>query len=441
MNKLNAKLVTVVLATITTLLTLTIAVSAAELVQIRNQTHPNAIADQFVITFDDAHSMMGAINSVRASGGTILHTYPSINGFAADLPADALSIIRANKNLVSIEANVLVGMLRDDIPTTITNPLNWGVDRIDGEMNQSYTYNSNGEGVNVYVIDSGIDDTHHLLAGHVVQAFDNVGDGRVSCGDHGTSVASIIGGETGVANGVTLHSVRVFDCNIVRGHAEILAGLEWIGENAESPAVVNASIAMYGGVVYNLAVEALIAQGITVVASAGNDYRFSACDVSPAGGNGVITVGASDIDDAVADFNSTNEGNCINSYAPGVDVKVANDSGDIVTGSGTSLAAPHVTGCVARYLQNNPTTTPADMLTLIETASASGILNCSFADILPNGDTLLNAINEESNLSITVPLSVGMNQIAIHTNTVMFAFIVLLILATITTAVYGWERR
>lgn len=432
MNKANVKLMGIVTMV---MWMMSISANAAELAPVANQNSPDAIPNQFVMMFEDAESMMEAVQYARVNDSTILHTYPSINGFAAELTADTVSTLRSHDKLMQIEANMRLHV--SDMTSTDPTSLSWGVDRIDGVLDESYTHSNDGEGVNVYVLDSGIDDSHSSLAGRVVYAFDNMEDGLTSCGDHGTGVASIIGGETGVASGVTLHSVRVLDCNIVRGHAEVLAGLLWIGENVAFPAVVNVSVAVYSNPIYNHTVETLIAQGIVVVAAAGNDYRHDACDVSPASANGVITVGATDVNDAMAWFNSQNDGNCINTYAPGVDIVVPNDSGEMISMNGTSLAAPHVTGCVARYLEYAPTATPADVVTAIETASSSGVLDCSFVDAMATDETSLSL---EGEIGI-VPLAVNVNHVVVYENGIMALVALFVSAVIITTAVYGWERR
>jgi len=97
----------------------------------------------------------------------------------------------------------------------------------------------------------------------------------------------------------------------------------------------------------------------------------------------VITVAASDSLDArlewggeFANLNS-NWGNCVTVFAPGEFILTANQGGPSATiaRSGTSLAAPHVTGIAAIYLENNPTATPAQVRNAIVDLATTGVLS------------------------------------------------------------------
>ncbi len=91
----------------------------------------------------------------------------------------------------------------------------------------------------------GIRSTHAEFGGRVVFGYDGVGDGQNGndCQGHGTHVAGIIGGSTyGVAKNVTLHTVRVLDCNLQGTASDMIAGIDWVTGNHVKPAVANASL-------------------------------------------------------------------------------------------------------------------------------------------------------------------------------------------------------
>lgn len=143
-------------------------------------------------------------------------------------------------------------------------------------------------------------------------------------------------------------SVRVFGCGLTSPSSTVIAGIDWVRQNHVSKSVANLSLG--GGVnqATDDAVRNLISSGVTAVIAAGNGGT-DANNTSPARVREAITVGATDINDNRASF--SNYGNAVDIFAPGVDVTSAWWDGGFTVLSGTSMAAPHVTGAVAQYLQ------------------------------------------------------------------------------------------
>jgi subtilisin family serine protease len=270
----------------------------------------------------------------------------------------------------------------------------WGLDRIGQRtlpLNGAYSYTTTGSGVNVYIIDTGIRRTHTQFGGRAVIGFDAIGDGRNTndCHGHGTHVAGIVGASTyGVAKAVRLFAVRVLSCSGSGSNSGVIAGVNWVTQNHIDPAVANMSLG--GGISTALdnAVRNSIAAGVTYSIAAGNS-NTNAANSSPARVAEAITVGSSTRTDTRSSF--SNFGSVVDIFAPGSSILSTWRTSDTATAtlSGTSMAAPHVAGVAARFLQSNRTASPAavrneivaqatlNRLTGIPSGTANRLLFCA----------------------------------------------------------------
>ncbi len=345
------------------------------------ETPPAADAGRYIVTLAPAVSdVAGTAQSLmRRNGGTVIFTYQAVlKGFAAHIPDQALAGLQRNPLVAAIEADVSVqapGRPKGGTPSSAS----WGIDRIDQvalPLDGKYSVGATGSGVNVYIIDTGIRSSHVELLGRSQAGFTTLSDGwgTEDCHGHGTHVAGIVAGASvGVAKGANLFPVRVMDCSGWGASSDVLAGLDWVMQHHTTPAVVNMSIGRDRSAALDSAVATLVANGITVAASAGNS-GMDACNQSPAGEPSVLTVAASDRSDQ--QMPNSNWGPCVDLYAPGVDIRSAwgtSDTSYAVT-SGTSMASPHVAGAAALYLESHPEATPAEVSKAIVESATTGVL-------------------------------------------------------------------
>jgi subtilisin family serine protease len=337
------------------------------------------VPDRYIVVLKAGADAPGlAERTARAHTGTVHYVYQhALNGFAATLPPQALEALRHNPQVDFIEADQV--MSRD----ASQSPATWGLDRIDQRSrptNNTYNYYFTGAGVHVYVIDTGVRSDHVEYSGRLGNGWSYIADGNGTedCGQgHGTLAAGIVGGTTyGVAKGVTIHPVRVFDCSWNELNSSVIAGVNGVTANAVKPAVANMSLSGGTSTALDNAVRTSIGTGITYVVSGGNIDGASACTRSPARVAEAITVGATTSSDARASFSAT--GSCLDIFAPGTSITSAGNgySTHVVAASGVSFAVPHVSGAAALYLQSNPTATPAQVQSeIIANATLNKVTN------------------------------------------------------------------
>lgn len=287
--------------------------------------------------------------------------------------------------VLSVLAALLLGPLAVPAAAAAQPSPPWGLDRTDQRhlpLDGSYRWHTDGSGVDVYVVDTGIRRTAADLRGRVRSGVDEVDGGPADdCNGHGTHVAGIIGGTRyGVAKRSHLIAVRVLDCNGGGPVSRVLKGLDWVVHDhaAGVPAVANLSLGGAPSPAIDSAVRALVRDGVVVTTAAGNGNAagqgIDACGTSPARTRIAITVSATDRWDRRPGW--ANYGRCVDLFAPGVDIPSDWDTGDRATQtlSGTSMAAPHVAGAAARYLSTHRSATPTAVRSYLTHTATAGIV-------------------------------------------------------------------
>ncbi len=338
------------------------------------------IAGQYIVTVSRDKDPEGVARSVNAQAK---HTYRhALNGFAAELNEGQLNALRHRPDVEAVEQDQVV---QAAAPRAFTQFMGsdgqpWGLDRMDERnlpLSRSYTYTGTGLGVWAYVIDTGIAN-HGDFGGRAVKVFDAFGGDGTDCNGHGTHVAGTIGGATyGVAKQVWLRGVRVLDCEGTGSDSSIIAGLDWVLLNHIKPAVANMSLIGPWSSALNTATTNLSNAGVYVAVAAGN-WNYPACFFSPASATATYTTAATDSNDVRANF--SNYGDCVDGYAPGVNIKSAWLNGTTTTISGTSMASPHVAGVAALYKSRHGDASFSTITSWINFNATNGVVTFNPSD-------------------------------------------------------------
>lgn len=358
----------------------------------------DATGRYLVLLRDGANVEVVTGHTGRAQGVRADRTFHhATRGFAAALTPGQVAALRADPDVVAV--------VPDEIVTVAAQYTPLGVRRIGGLRSPAAKIDGIDERVDadVAIVDTGIDPTHpdlNVVGGYNCSTADPTLWRDVQ--NHGTHVAGTVGaidngnGVVGVAPGVRLWAVKILNDEGYGLLSWYVCGLDWIAAqrdpaNKSRPLfeAVNMSVAKSGrddrtcgaasGDILHAAICRLVGSGVTVVAAAGNNTNTASLLV-PAAYDEVITVsaladtdgrpgglgtdlcyswGTYDRDDVLASF--SNYGWDVDLIAPGKCIWSTLPGSRYGYSSGTSMAAPHVTGAVALYKATRPLATPAEV--------------------------------------------------------------------------------
>src|SRR5436190_4833513 len=259
----------ILLAALTAFLAVAAQSAAAE---VRKAANP--VADSYIVVFKPGavHDIPAVAQEMAsAHGGAVKFVYGhALDGFAVEIPAGRANALAHDPRVDYVEPDQEIGAFATQSPAT------WGLDRIDQRnlpLNNAYTYNQTGAGVNAYIIDTGVRATHQEFAGRIGNGFTSVNDGNGTndCNGHGTHVAGTVGGSTyGVAKQVTIHAVRVLGCSGSGSNSGVIAGVDWVTQNHVGPSVANMSLGGSASTALDTAVANSIGSGVSYAIAAGN---------------------------------------------------------------------------------------------------------------------------------------------------------------------------
>ncbi len=309
----------------------------------------NSFGRRVLIGFKDGIGKQAAEKRrywVHNFGGDVHYSFRFLPIVSARLPEEMIAKFKNRAEITYVEDDIIMHAIQQETA--------WGVDRIDAEL----VWNKNtGTGVDVAILDTGIDYDHPDLFNNIAGGVNFVGwwwvdgsthqyywDDRNGHGSHNAGIVAAVNnniGVVGVAPAANLRAVRVLGDNGSGYVSDIIQGLEWCVDNG----VEIASMSFEGGYSESLknACDTAYAAGLLLVAAAGNQYGGAVN--YPASYDSVIAVSAIDESDAIADFSSV--GPEVELAAPGVTIKSTYNYGRYALGSGTSMACPHVAGVAA----------------------------------------------------------------------------------------------
>lgn len=286
---------------------------------------------------------------IARAGGVKVKNLDLIGAMAVYLPSRAEATLLAQPEVLRVDEDVIVEALAKPTPVQPAEVLPWGVNRIDADLVWGVT---TADPTKVAIVDTGIDVKHPDLKDNLKGGVSTVGYTTSYKDDngHGTHVAGIAAaidneiGVIGVGPQIDLYAVKVLDRRGSGWLSDVIEGLDWAIQNGME--VVNMSLGTSSDVQsFKDAVQKVNAAGIVQVAAAGNN---GGAVIYPAAYPEVIAVSATDSTDTIASWSS--RGPEIDLAAPGVNIYSTYKGSTYKTLSGTSMAAPHVTGTAALVL-------------------------------------------------------------------------------------------
>jgi len=314
------------------------------------------------------------------------HTYNIAGdflGYSGHFDESVIEKVRRHPDVDFIEKDSIVHTMgKKDNDGEVESNAPWGLARIShrkgltfGTFNKYLYAADGGEGVDVYVIDTGTSVDHVDFEGRAhwaktVPVNDEDADGN----GHGTHCSGTVGGKKyGVAKKAEIYAVKVLRSNGSGSMSDVVKGVEFAAEShikkvkaakdgkLKKPfkgSTANMSLGGGKSPALDAAVNGAVDAGIHFAVAAGNDNADS-CNYSPAAAEKAVTVGASTLLDERAYF--SNYGKCNDIFAPGLNILSTwiGSKYAVNTISGTSMASPHIAGLLAYYLSLQPATDSA----------------------------------------------------------------------------------
>jgi len=351
----------------------------------------------------EQEEILDVLQSAKSNNQTTgIKSIHIVNAIAVEVTPDLIASLSNRSDVSKIEVDDVIRMIDNTKLDTkevssISNSSDtfstvaWGVDKIGAPA--VWQKGITGKGIIIAVVDSGVDATHPGLDDlddnlntsdpKVIGWIDYVNSKPSAYDDdgHGTHVSGTISGtgangiQTGVAPGTNLIEAKVLDARGNGRVSNIFLAFDWAITN-------KARIINFSGDLYHTgehedlmttAINNIVAAGVIPVMVAGNVDGLEDSITCPGDELNSLTVGATDYNDIIASFSRHGPVDLHGKKyikpdisAPGVSVLSTYPGGRYVYESGTSMAAPHVSGTVALMLEQNTSLTPVQIRKILE---------------------------------------------------------------------------
>ncbi|MFO8027742.1 MAG: S8 family serine peptidase [Opitutales bacterium] len=320
---------------------------------------PGAIPGEYVIHFESREDFLAYIAALRAAGQKPLGQIDAL--LAVRIPEEALLAIDLDK--YGARASYSHEVERPLPPVEIDPQALAGL-RAYGESAQTVVGgppHGDGSGTIVAILDSGIEAHPHFDDVRMTR-LDLAGGGMAGTGaGHGTSVASVIGGKEGIAPGAELFLVRVLDAEGLGNSYDVAEGI--VEATDRGAKIINLSLGVYqDSQLLRQAVDYAHDKGAVLVAAAGNEGYDGM--PFPADYEKVLSVTALDAQGRQAVF--PNQSEKIDFAAPGIGIRTAKGDEGTTLFSGTSAAAPFVSGTLASLMSGEKAMSAGEAVELLQ---------------------------------------------------------------------------
>ncbi|MCX7043867.1 MAG: S8 family peptidase [Candidatus Sumerlaeota bacterium] len=354
---------------------------------------------------DQEQAQLGIIQRAK---GSVIHHLPIVNAMSAMIPAANEAALKKMTGVLRVEDDAEVyasvkpdGKTPPPPPPPPQQQLPWGVNRIDAEF--AWDAGVKGAGINVAVLDTGIEYTHPDLAANCKGGINIINPKRSYADDngHGTHVAGIIAarnnslGVVGVAPEANLYAVKVLNAAGSGYISDIIKGLDWCINNKINNIhieihIINMSLGTSSNVQsFSDACDRAQAASIILVAAAGNS---GGAVEYPGAYDSVIAVAATGADDQCPSWSC--HGPEIALAAPGVNCLSTYKGGTYKYLSGTSMASPHVAGVFALQLS---APIHVDVFAAADDLGAPGVDDYYGHGLVDAGEVATNILNNGNN--------------------------------------------